>query len=206
MSVDCSSKPGLWHLQTAEFRNNDCVFRITFPLKGFPPQSAEWKLNDMIFVCVDRYHRSNRCISRYVSYGRHEGNEFHYNTTVKTLSVSYLCELWHSHHTHCWNWLLRHRIATIVGLSSPPPAAAYDQQPLTVVHYHCNPNRSSSFIRDQSLQVDQPLQIWVESPCACPNACAMGDLGLGTIFLIILTLSAAAYFILGNTLNNYSPP
>lgn len=85
---------------------------------------------------------------------------------------------------------------------SSSPATAHDKQPLTVVHYHCNPNQSTSFIRDQSLSSEEPLQIWVESPCACPNACAMGDLGLGTIFLIILSISAAAYFILGNTLNS----
>lgn len=85
-------------------------------------------------------------------------------------------------------------------LLSSSPAPAHDEQPLTVVHYHCNPKQSTSFIRDQSLRTEEPLQIWVESPCACPNACAMGDLGLGTIFLIILSLSAAAYFILGNVL------
>ncbi|XP_033474903.1 uncharacterized protein LOC117252258 isoform X1 [Epinephelus lanceolatus] len=114
---------------------------------------------------IFRYHRLNQYISRYISYGRHEGNEFNYNDTLKMLSVSYF---------------------------------VHDQQPLTVVHYHCNPNLSTSFIRDQSLSTEGPLQIWVESPCACPNACTMGDLGLGTIFLIILSLSAAAYFILGS--------
>ncbi|XP_042277711.1 uncharacterized protein LOC121904182 [Thunnus maccoyii] len=114
---------------------------------------------------IVRYQRLNRYVNRYISFGRHEGNEFHYNDTLKTLSVSYF---------------------------------AHDEQPLTVVHYHCNPNESASFIRDQSLRAEEPLHIWVESPCACPNACAMGDLGLGTIFLIILSLSAAAYFILGS--------
>ncbi|XP_024865557.2 uncharacterized protein LOC108245775 [Kryptolebias marmoratus] len=69
---------------------------------------------------------------------------------------------------------------------------------MTVAHYHCNPNQSVSTIREQSLSPKGPLHIWVESPCACPNACAMGDLGLGTIFLIILFLSAAAYFIIGS--------
>ncbi|GAA6226660.1 uncharacterized protein LOC121904182 [Lates japonicus] len=114
---------------------------------------------------IVRYHRLDRYISRCISYGRHEGNEFHYNDTQKTLSVSYF---------------------------------AQDEQPLTVVHYHCNPNQSTSVIRDQRLSTQEPLRIWVESPCACPNACTMGDLGLGTIFLIILSLSAAAYFILGS--------
>ncbi|KAM7392108.1 hypothetical protein PAMP_022743 [Pampus punctatissimus] len=117
---------------------------------------------------VVRYHRLNRYINHYISFGRHEGNEFHYNDTLKMLSVSYF---------------------------------AHDEQPLTVVHYHCNPNESTSFIQGQSLRAEEPLHIWVESPCACPNACAMGDLGLGTIFLIILSVSAAAYFILGNGLN-----
>ncbi|XP_044054011.1 uncharacterized protein LOC122877011 [Siniperca chuatsi] len=111
---------------------------------------------------IVRYHGLN---SRFISYGRHEGNEFHYNDTLKMLSVSYF---------------------------------SYDEQPLTVVHYHCNPNQSTSLIQDQSLSTEELLQIWVESPCACPNSCAIGDLGLGTIFLIILILSAAAYFILGS--------
>uniref|UniRef100_A0A3Q3SPP7 Uncharacterized protein n=1 Tax=Mastacembelus armatus TaxID=205130 RepID=A0A3Q3SPP7_9TELE len=103
----------------------------------------------------------NRCIS----YGRHEGNEFHYNETLKMLSVSYF---------------------------------AQKEQLLTVVYYHCTPNQSTSLIRDQKLSSEGSLQIWVDSPCACPNACSMGELDLGTIFLIILSLSAAAYFILGS--------
>nr|XP_046241981.1 uncharacterized protein LOC124057611 [Scatophagus argus] len=116
-----------------------------------------------VAVCLTvRYRRD---FSHYISYGRHEGNEFHYNNTLKMLSVLYF---------------------------------SHDEQPLTIVHYHCNPNQSTSFIRDHSLSMEEPLQIWVESPCACPNACAMGDLGLGTIFLIILSISAAAYFILGS--------
>ncbi|KAK9523205.1 hypothetical protein VZT92_019612 [Zoarces viviparus] len=114
---------------------------------------------------IVRYHGLNGFISRYLGYGRHDGNEFHYNDTLKTLSVSYMGQ---------------------------------DEQPLTVVHYHCNPNQSASFISGLSLSTEEPLQIWVESTCACPNACAMGDLGLGTIFLIILSLSAAAYFLLGS--------
>ncbi|KAM3610905.1 uncharacterized protein V6R79_010472 [Siganus canaliculatus] len=114
-----------------------------------------------------RYHLLNRYMSRYINYGKHEGNEFHYNSTMKMLSVSYF---------------------------------AHDKQLLTVVHYHCNANQSFSSIRDLSLKFEEPLQIWVESPCACPNTCAMGDLGLGTIFLIILSLSGAAYFMLGNAL------
>ncbi len=89
--------------------------------------------------------------------------------------------------------------------SSSSPVEAHDEQLLTVVHYHCNPNQSTSLIRDQSFSTEEPLQIWVESPCACPNACAMGDLGLGTIFLIILSLSAAAYFILGNAVYYIQP-
>uniref|UniRef100_A0A3Q1JH79 Uncharacterized protein n=1 Tax=Anabas testudineus TaxID=64144 RepID=A0A3Q1JH79_ANATE len=108
---------------------------------------------------IVRYNRQD------LVYGRHDGNEFHYNDTLKMLSVSYF---------------------------------VHNERPLTVVHYHCNPNQSSSFILDQKLSTEEPLQIWVESPCACPNACAMGDLGLGTIFLITLSLTAAAYFILGS--------
>ncbi|KAM9743522.1 uncharacterized protein ACNS7B_011002 [Menidia menidia] len=104
-------------------------------------------------------------ISRYISYGKHEGNVFHYNHSLQVLSVSYF---------------------------------AHSDQPETIVHYHCSPDQPVSSIRDQSLQADRPLQIWVDSPCACPNLCAMGDLGLGTIFLIGLSLSAAAYFVLGS--------
>lgn len=32
-------------------------------------------------------------LSRYINYGTHEGNEFHYNHTQKTLSVTYFGEL-----------------------------------------------------------------------------------------------------------------
>ncbi|XP_071337897.1 uncharacterized protein [Trachinotus anak] len=120
---------------------------------------------NMAACIIVRYHRLNRHISCCISFGRHEGNEFHYNHSLKTLSVSYF---------------------------------AHREQPLTVVHYHCSPNQSTSFIQDQRLSTEESLQIWVESPCACPNACTMGDLGLGTIFLIILSLSAAAYFVLGS--------
>ncbi|XP_067087241.1 uncharacterized protein [Osmerus mordax] len=108
---------------------------------------------------------NNRYITRYVDYGRHESNEFHYNDSMKTLSVSYF-------------------------------ALANNKQPQTIVHYHCSPNHTTSFVQDFS--IDIPLQIWVESACACPNACAISDLGPGTIFLIILSLSAAAYLILGS--------
>lgn len=48
----------------------------------------------VLFLCyfVYRYHRLNR---RFISYGKHDGNEFLYNDTVKMLSVSYFCELQH---------------------------------------------------------------------------------------------------------------
>ncbi|XP_024131627.1 uncharacterized protein LOC112148617 isoform X2 [Oryzias melastigma] len=102
----------------------------------------------------------------YTDYGTHEGNEFHYNHTQKTLSVTYFARR---------------------------PQAA------TVVHYHCDPRQSTSIVQRTSLVPGGPLLLWVESPCACPNACGMGDLGLGTIFLILLSLSAAAYFVLGSS-------
>ncbi|XP_059194128.1 uncharacterized protein LOC131975450 isoform X2 [Centropristis striata] len=145
------------------------IFLSFSPCQPFsqPEDLAGADCTNVAACLVVRYHRLNRYISRYISYGRHEGNEFHYNDTLEMLSVSYFVH-------------------------------DDDEQPLTVVHYHCNPNQPASFIRDQSLSSEEPLQIWVESPCACPNACAMGDLGLGTIFLIILSLSAAAYFILGS--------
>ncbi|KAM9391528.1 uncharacterized protein KZ484_003024 [Pholidichthys leucotaenia] len=115
-----------------------------------------------VAVCLRVRHQG---LSQDINYGRHEGNEFHYNDTLGLLSISYF---------------------------------AHGERPLTVVHYHCNPNQSTSVTTDCSLTVEGQLQVWVESPCACPNACAMGDLGLGTIFLILLSLSAAAYFILGS--------
>uniref|UniRef100_A0A3B4B769 Uncharacterized protein n=1 Tax=Periophthalmus magnuspinnatus TaxID=409849 RepID=A0A3B4B769_9GOBI len=85
-------------------------------------------------------------VTRFINYGRHNGNEFHYNDSLKVLSVSYF----------------------------------------------------ASFIQRTQLSTEGPLHIWAESPCACPNACAFGDLGLGTIFLIMLCVSAVAYFILGS--------
>ncbi|KAL0187358.1 hypothetical protein M9458_019028, partial [Cirrhinus mrigala] len=62
-----------------------------------------------------------------------------------------------------------------------------DSEPQTVVHYQCSPNHSIT--HSQNFSADGPLQMWVESPCACPNACALVDVGPGTIFLIILCLS-----------------
>uniref|UniRef100_A0A674A5E0 Uncharacterized protein n=1 Tax=Salmo trutta TaxID=8032 RepID=A0A674A5E0_SALTR len=40
------------------------------------------------------------------------------------------------------------------------------------------------------------MQIWVENPYACPNTCALGDVGPGTI---VLSLNAITYFILGSS-------
>ncbi|XP_057212249.1 uncharacterized protein LOC130567826 [Triplophysa rosa] len=69
-------------------------------------------------------------------------------------------------------------------------------EPHTVVHYQCSVNESITHI--QSFSVDAPLQIWVKSPCACPNACTLVDVGPGTIFLIVLCLSVTAYFLIGS--------
>ncbi|KAL4622625.1 hypothetical protein GN956_G20150 [Arapaima gigas] len=66
----------------------------------------------------------------------------------------------------------------------------------TRVHFHCSPNRSFSV--SHRLGAEVPLEMWVDSPCACPNACNLEDVGPGTILLIILCLSATAYFILGS--------
>ncbi|ROI64792.1 hypothetical protein DPX16_3339 [Anabarilius grahami] len=71
-----------------------------------------------------------------------------------------------------------------------------DSEPQTVVHYRCSPNHSIT--SSQSFSADAPLQMWVDSPCACPNACAPVDVGPGTILLIILCLSVTAYFIIGS--------
>ncbi|XP_014015921.1 uncharacterized protein [Salmo salar] len=129
-----------------------------------PEELAGTDCTDVAACLTVRFYRNSRYISHYINYGRHEGNEFHYNSSLQTLSVSYSV----LEYTH----------------------------PLTVVHYRCSPNRSTYFALH--FDGDIPLQIWVESPCACPNACALGDVGPGTIFLIILSLSATAYFILGS--------
>ncbi|XP_029467212.1 uncharacterized protein LOC115096562 isoform X2 [Rhinatrema bivittatum] len=42
------------------------------------------------------------------------------------------------------------------------------------------------------------LQIYVQSPCACPNSCQLEDVGPGTIILIILLLALALYFLFGS--------
>ncbi|KAL2092018.1 hypothetical protein ACEWY4_011816 [Coilia grayii] len=119
---------------------------------------------DVAACLIVRFHKNNqRYLNRYLNYGRHIDNHFHYNNTMKTLTVSYFGKSF--------------------------------SQPLTVVRYHCSPNRSIS--ATLSFSADVPLQIWVESPCACLNACTLEDVGPGTIFLIILCLSATAYLILG---------
>lgn len=137
--------------------------------------------------------RKQQLLTRYLNYGKHPGNEFHYNNNLRTLSVSYYCELKHSTTSH---------VVTVRGRadhsSSSSSSSADARQPLTVVHFQCNPNLSASFIQHERLGLQEPLHIWVESPCACPNGCAVGDLGLGTIFLILLSLSAATYFLLGS--------
>ena len=109
--------------------------------------------------------------------------------------------------TGCQGSSLRHRLDMILPTSQTGASGRLDlslslsvlayTHPLTVVHYQCGPNRTLSSTLTFSAEV--PLQIWVESPCACPNACTLEDLGPGTIFLIILCLSATAYFIFGNS-------
>uniref|UniRef100_A0A8C6TEE4 Uncharacterized protein n=1 Tax=Neogobius melanostomus TaxID=47308 RepID=A0A8C6TEE4_9GOBI len=107
--------------------------------------------NECINVAACLYVRSPD-VSRFLNYGRHDGNEFHYNDTLKVLSVSYFSES----------------------------------------------RAAQMHVTSTRLSAEGPLHIWVESPCACPNACAFGDLGLGTIYLIILCVSAVAYFVLGS--------
>ncbi|CAM4719322.1 unnamed protein product [Leuciscus chuanchicus] len=72
-----------------------------------------------------------------------------------------------------------------------------DSEPQTVVHYRCSP--SLSVTSSVSLSEHTLLQMWVESPCACPSACAPVDVGPGTILLIILCISVTAYFIIGHS-------
>ncbi|XP_061586277.1 uncharacterized protein LOC133451326 [Cololabis saira] len=143
------------------------IFLSFSPCNHFsePEEPRGSDCSDVAACLLVRYPGLSGYRNRYINYGRHEGNEFHYNHSLKTLSVSYF---------------------------------AHREQPVTVVHFHCNPAQPVSIIQNQSVGPEGPLQVWVESPCACPNACAMGDLGLGTIFLITLSLSATAYFILGS--------
>nr|XP_057927817.1 uncharacterized protein LOC131128724 isoform X5 [Doryrhamphus excisus] len=44
---------------------------------------------------IVRYLRFNRYIHRYINFGGHDGNDFHYNDTLKTLSVSYFVYVLH---------------------------------------------------------------------------------------------------------------
>ncbi|CAL8348180.1 unnamed protein product [Lota lota] len=71
-------------------------------------------------------------------------------------------------------------------------------RPMTIIHYRCSANRSGPLVLPAEPRTARPLQVWVGGPCACANACGVGDLGLGTIFLIILIISATAYFVLGS--------
>ncbi|KAG9269971.1 uncharacterized protein LOC111192733 [Astyanax mexicanus] len=128
-------------------------------------EPEEFPVTDCTDVAACLILRSKTHTNRYVNYGRHEGNKFHYNESTKTLSVFYLASSSHS-------------------------------EAQTVVHYHCSTNRSISY--SLSFSLAPPLQIRVESPCCCPNACTLLDVGPGTIFLIILCLSITAYFILGS--------
>ncbi|XP_041098641.1 uncharacterized protein LOC121309658 [Polyodon spathula] len=74
--------------------------------------------------------------------------------------------------------------------------ALYRSSTKTMVHYRCSGNRSVSY--SQVLSSPDAFEIFVQSPCACPNRCYLEDVGPGTIILIILCLAAAAYFILGS--------
>ncbi|KAJ3604093.1 hypothetical protein NHX12_028834 [Muraenolepis orangiensis] len=75
---------------------------------------------------------------------------------------------------------------------------AHVDHPMTVVHYRCTANHSVPLVLPRDPRTARPLQVWVGSPCACANACGVGDLGLGTIFLIVLIICATAYFLLGS--------
>ncbi|XP_051964041.1 uncharacterized protein LOC127630506 [Xyrauchen texanus] len=129
-----------------------------------PDEFTVTDCSDVAACVIFRFHQDSRYISRYLNYGRHEGNAFTYNDSKKTLSVSYF--IYSGSEAH------------------------------TVVHYQCSPNHSIT--SRQSFSVDEPLQIWVESPCACPNACTLEDVGPGTIFLILLCICVTAYFVMGS--------
>uniref|UniRef100_A0A8C9RIC2 Uncharacterized protein n=1 Tax=Scleropages formosus TaxID=113540 RepID=A0A8C9RIC2_SCLFO len=73
-------------------------------------------------------------------------------------------------------------------VSYPGPSSSRTQ---ARVHFQCSPNLSVSV--SHSLGGDVPLEMWVDHPCVCPNACTLEDVGPGTIFL-----SATAYFVLGS--------
>ncbi|XP_021334028.1 uncharacterized protein isoform X1 [Danio rerio] len=133
-----------------------------------PEDFTATECTDVAACVITKTHQDNRLIDQYLNYGRHEGSKFSYNDTTKTLSVTYFL--------------------------SP------ELQPQTVVHYRCGPNRliSSSWSVGSDSGSSLPLQMWVESPCACPSACALVDVGPGTIILIILCLTGTAYFITGS--------
>ncbi|TRY60575.1 hypothetical protein DNTS_026984, partial [Danionella cerebrum] len=65
------------------------------------------------------------------------------------------------------------------------------REPLTVVHFRCSSNHSVIV----SVSESGCLQVWVESPCACPSACTLPDVGPGNIIVILLCLSITVYFI-----------
>lgn len=94
------------------------------------------------------------------------------------------------------------QLAQSLCCSSSSPVSAHNKLPMTVVHYHCNPNHVCQ-PRAEPEQQGAPADLGGEPLCL---SCAVGDLGVGTIFLIILSFSAAAYFLLGNGLSPISNP
>ncbi|CAH2316203.1 Hypothetical predicted protein [Pelobates cultripes] len=65
-----------------------------------------------------------------------------------------------------------------------------------IVHFNCSPSSSITFPSDS--QNWDNMEIFVESPCACPSHCQMGNVGPGTIMLIIFALSTTVYFLFGS--------
>ncbi|XP_069774374.1 uncharacterized protein [Narcine bancroftii] len=65
----------------------------------------------------------------------------------------------------------------------------------TVVQYNCSPRYS--VIPTQDPANPNALWIYVDDPCACPNSCKPQDVGLGTIILVIFSITITVYFLFG---------
>ncbi|KAM8934265.1 uncharacterized protein RCH25_004709 [Pelodytes ibericus] len=64
-----------------------------------------------------------------------------------------------------------------------------------IVHFNCSPLSSITFSQDT--QNPEIREILVQDPCVCPNSCQTGDVGPGTIILILFATSTVVYFLFG---------
>ncbi|XP_053551371.1 uncharacterized protein LOC128642615 isoform X2 [Bombina bombina] len=66
----------------------------------------------------------------------------------------------------------------------------------TIVHFNCSPTSSVTF--PWNPESPDLLEIFVQSPCVCPNRCQSKDVGPTTIILILFITSSALYFLYGD--------